>query len=384
MNPEIDEFVKFAKTGMPQHNKQEAINATKERFGLIRDRSVYFCNAFAVRFCYSKNGSFNNVVLSLSQLLKYDHIPFLAVLICGNADSKIYLANTSMLNKISHSSHELRYDNIRGSFLGSNIIKNYQGIVNDAQHLKELFAIHSGFSRDENISRLVEATSGIKPTKEKFNPSTKQKANILSSIARAKEFVSSSYIGELKQDLDNRVERNKEAVLIASHIENINIRGRLIEYLITSEDKNILSELRTLEEKLPTYDTRNGLGDYVKRFDDCNTYTDVKTKIVYLDSNPKAYNIDKFLEVMSEEDSVFLFYFIGIDRAGVSNSVLCSVYDRKLIDATLLQFHWAGRGTRGVAQFKGTVISEILNNGDFSHDIDENISIDFIQKLLER
>ena len=66
-------------------------------------------------------------------------------------------------------------------------------------------------------------------------------------------------------------------------------------------------------------------------------YTDIKSKLMYLNSNPKAYNVDKFLECMSEENSVFLFYFIGINEEGHYKSELCSVYDKKLIEATVLQ-----------------------------------------------
>ena len=164
----------------------------------------------------------------------------------------------------------------------------------------------------------------------------------------------------------------------------MNIRGRLIEYLITTENEEILKDLKKIESQLPVFDTKNGLGDYVRTFPKSKTYTDIKTKIMYLSSNPKAYNIDKFLECMSEDNSVFMFFFVGINEDQQYNSILCSVYDKRLIDATVLQFHWAGRATRGVAQFKGEVISNIILDTNFKHDIDSKQCDSFIEGLLKR
>ena len=191
----------------------------------------------------------------------------------------------------------------------------------------------------------------------------------------------------LEEDLNQRCESCRKEILIASHIENTNIRGRLIESLITSSDeerKMLINNLENMEKALPSYDTRNGLGDYCRRFDNGSTFTDIKTKVIYLTSNPKAYNIDKFLKQMSTSDSVFLFFFIGIDETRIFNTVLCSVYHQKLIENTLLQFHWAGRSTRGVAQFNGEAINEILNEHAFQNNIDEKTGRMFLNKLLDR
>lgn len=382
MSPQIEEFLTYVKEGMPRHNKEAAQQATQLHFRLIKSRSVYYCNEFAVRFCFTKNGLFSNVVLSLSALQRYDHMPFFVVVVVGNGDNEVYLANTTLLDKISHSSQQLRVDNIRGSFLGSNIIKNYHGIPNDAAHVEQLFAIHRSYTWQENLVRLVEATSGIKPIKKKFCPNERQFVNIFASVERAKTFIASEDYVVLKADLDERVHRNLSSILSASHIHNVNIRGRLIEYLITSENVDILKE-KDLEEKLPVYDTQNGLGDYVRPFATYITYTDVKTKILSLDSNPKAYNVDKFLEVMSKNNSVFLFYFVGISEKGLLNTVLCSVYDKRLLHATTFQSHWAGRNTRGVAQFEGKTIAQIVKADSFVQVIDEAECEAFIRRMLD-
>ena len=140
-----------------------------------------------------------------------------------------------------------------------------------------------------------------------------------------------------------------------------------------------MEDQQNIESELSDFDTKNGLGDYTLMSPKNKIYTDIKSKLMYLNSNPKAYNVDKFLECMSEENSVFLFYFIGINEEGHYKSELCSVYDKKLIEATVLQHHWAGRATRGVAQFKGDALSKILN--DESTDGSDMKSVQIIVRL---
>lgn len=60
-----------------------------------------------------------------------------------------------------------------------------------------------------------------------------------------------------------------------------------------------------------------------------------------LQSNPKAYNIDKLLEFLSTNDSVFLFYFIGIEPSKIINQSLVSIFQKDLLNSTIIQSHWA-------------------------------------------
>lgn len=388
MNPIVNSFWDFIEKSKKVNNKDILINNCVKRFSLIKDRSVYHCDYFAVRFSYSKNGSFSNVVLSLSSLEKYDTIPFFSVLVIGNADNVVYLANTTFLSKISHSSQELTMTNIRGSFLGSNIIKEYDGIKNVPANFEILFALHQGLSWSDNLQRLVEASSKIKPISTRFDPDQAQLNNIYHSVDRAKRFLKSDDYATLLCDLNQRCEEVKLSILAAAHIENVNIRGRLIEALITAspdERLRILSDLSHIEQSLPTYDTRNGLSDYTRHFDSSDTYTDIKTKIVYLNSNPKMYNIDKFLQCMAEEKSVFLFFFIAIDEKGIPNTALCTVFHPLLLQSVHLQQHWAGRSTRGTAQASGDAINKILNsNSDYHKAIDTDLANNYIACLLNR
>ena len=366
------------------------MNIVCQEFDMVKDgRAVYHTNCFAVVFCYSKNQTFSNVVLSLSKLEKYDHIPCFVIVVKKDMENCIYLINTTFLDKISHSSHDLRVDNIRGSILGSNIRKDIEetGMQNIPANFNDLFSYHQGFSWQENLERLVESTNNIKPNKEKVKLDKGATALLFQAPARAISFVKSKDYQILLDDLRQRCNDVKDAILVASHIENVNIRGRLIEVLITAdhtERQQLLKNIGDIERQLPSYDTRNDLGDYVRSFEEADTYTDIKTKVMYLDSNPKAYNVDKFLQCMSHEKSVFMFFFVGVDETGIVNTVLASVFHNKLRETTMLQQHWAGRGTRGTAQFSGKTINELLSADSFSNEIDEKKAIEFLKRLLNR
>lgn len=389
MNSKCKKFVDYIINQAPTNNKKVVEDDVCEQFNLIKDRKVYHNEYFAVRFSYSKSNSdsFSNTVLSLSALEKYDKIPFFVVLVRRQSNNLIFLSNTTFLKKISHSSRELSMTNIKGSFNGSDIMREYDGKSNSPENFDYLFAIHQGFDWIDNLSRLVDATSNINPTSKEFNPSNAEINNIYSSIDRAVEFISSDNFSILKEDLDERCNKSKREILIASHIENTNIRGRLIESLITCDDEqrqHIIENLHDLEAALPTYDTKNGLGDYYREFNNGETYTDIKTKVIYLSSNPKAYNIDKFLKQMSDSKSIFMFFFVGVDENAIFKTLLCSVYHGKLIDNTILQNHWAGRNTRGAAQFNGDAIDEMLKESHFINNISIDKAKGFLKKLLDR
>lgn len=356
-----------------------------KKFQLIRDRSVFYCNAFAIRFSYSKTDSFSNTVLSLSNLKKYDDLPFLVCLITPKIN-KLYLANTTFLSKISHSSQQLTEKNIRGSFNGSDIIKCFEGIENCRDNIEELYAFHQEISFEDNLPRLVEATNRIAATGQRFLVDDDRYKVLLQSVDRAIAFNTSNNSKTLKQELDIKVNKYRNEIICVSHVENVNIRGRLIEYLVTEEENEMKTKLVESIKKeykmLPKITSKNLLGDYHQTFGRTVTETDIKTKIVVLKSNPKAYNIDKFLDFLSQPHSVFLFYFIGVDTVKVTNTALVSVFQKELLEGTMCHNHWAGRNSRGVTQFKGTTIDNILSKT--SHNIDKNLAIDFLNEMINK
>ncbi|MBI4039526.1 hypothetical protein HY388_01740 [Candidatus Daviesbacteria bacterium] len=383
MNKNIFTLIDFITSCNGVGNKSVLIEKVQERFGLIKDRSVYYSEHYAIRFSYSVSSSFSNTVISLSNLQKYDDLPFLVCLVTPQKNI-LYLANTTFLHKVSHSSQELRVDNIRGSINGSDIAKEFNGLRNSPENFEKLFSIHAELGFSDNLVRLVEATNNISPSGVKFTISSEAKAIIETAPERAIDFVNSKDYLQLKSELDTKVSQYKTEILIAGFIENVNIRGRIIEYLIAGEDKklraSLVEALHNNNKKIPSFRTKNSLGDYTRIFERYKTSTDVKTKIMVLHSNPKAYNIDKLLEFLSEDKSVFMFYFVGIEPDKIIN-ILISMFQTELLNSTILLKHWSGRNSRGVAQFEGITINKLLLSPNNKINKDESDS--FLKKLID-
>jgi hypothetical protein len=367
------------------NDKDELTSLIVDKFSLTKDRKVYYCSDFAIRFSKSSGPNFANTVLSLSNLKKVDHIPFLVCLVTP-AKNFIYLANTTLLKKISHSSQQLRVDNIKGSFNGSDIMRELDGITNDPSNIQRLFDIHREIGFEENLPRLVEATNNISPTGQKYLVLPQAEEIILSAPLRAEMFTNSPDSATLKAELDARVDQFKNEILVAAMIENVNIRGRIIEYLISGDDESLRSQLvealqnRSTSRGLPVFKTDNSLGDYQREFLDYFTETDVKTKIMVLDSNPKAYNLDKLLEFLATPKSVFMFYFVGVDPGRIVNTVLVSMFQADLLSSTILLKHWSGRNSRGVSQFEGKTIESLINRPRL--DIDVRAGTEFLKSII--
>ena len=359
----IDQLVVFLQEnqGLDKANLSKLV---MKKYNLTKDRSVFYCDNYAIRFSSAKKlSAFSNCVLSLSNLRKFDDRPFIVCLVLPN-ENYLYLANTSCLSKISHSSHDLRVNNIRGTFLGHDIMRDIDGIKNSPENFKDLFLFHEQFGFEGNLERLVEATNNIVGTKTRVQLNDKDIKNILESPKRAQSFINSNYFIELSKDLCQRVSKVKNEICIAAWIDNVNIRGRVIEYLITAESGDEIKRktIEALNNKtnLPPIITKDKLGDYSRSFKDYITETDIKTKILFLDANPKAYNIDKILEFLSDEKSVYLLYFVGVNSNNEISTRLCSMFEYDLLNNTKSMKHWAGRNTRGVTQFYGHIIKDLL------------------------
>lgn len=126
MSDAIDALLSLVRRHDAINDKARLTQIVAESFALTRDRSVYYCPDFAVRFSASASRSFSNTVLSLSNLRKYDDRPFIVCLVTPQRNY-CFLANTTFLKKVSHSSQELRQNNIRGSFNGSDIVREFEG-----------------------------------------------------------------------------------------------------------------------------------------------------------------------------------------------------------------------------------------------------------------
>lgn len=378
----INEMINFIKLNK-EKSKADLVKIVSSEFKLTKDRSVFYNKYYALRFSESKGKGFSNTVLSLSSLQKYDHIPFI---VCVSTKDNVYfrLANTSFLTKISHSSHQLRVNNIKGSFNGSDIVKSFGPYENIQENFEEMFIFHKGISFEDNLERLVETTNQIQGTGKRFEVTNDNKPTILNSANRAFNFLHSTDYETLNTDLNNRVSKVENEIVIASLIDNVNVRGRVIEYLITQGEsdgirKEIIHALQN-NTNLPYIKNEDDLGDYNINYTNYETKTDIKTKVLYLNSAPKAYNIDKLLEFLSKDKSIYMIYFIGIDSNENIYTFLCSVFNKELLKGTHIQSHWSGRNSRGVAQFSGNTIDNVMKSKTNNVDILE--SKEWLKKLI--
>ena len=378
----IEQLVDFISDRDGNTDKSRLQNAVQEAFDLVKERSVYYCDWFAIRCCKSVSRNFGNTVLALSALHRYDDIPFIVCLVTPTRNY-LMLANTTFLRKISHSSQELRRDNIKGSFNGSDIMREFDGIENAPENFEFLYNSHENYTFDENLDRLVEATNNIAPSGRRFVRTESQIECIRESVDRAISFLRSEEYEILNNDLNDRVRAVESEIAIAAFIDNVNLRGRIIEYLITAEDDLKATLMRCLHTKqpLPEIFTTDELGDYEREFEHYLTETDIKTKVLFLFSNPKGYNIDKLLSFLSEEKSVYLVYVVAIDENRTIQTRLCSMFNRQLLSSTRIIKHWAGRNSRGVTQYDGRGLEAIVKDFDFGVDYDssQDIITDFLQ-----
>jgi len=365
------------------NDKARLAQVVSTDLGLTKDRAVYYCADFAIRFSSSAKKAAGNTVASLSRLQKYDDRPFIVCIVTEQANH-CCLANTTFLKKISHSSQKLRRNNIRGSFNFSDIVQEFEGVANVPDNFDRLFAIHEGIGFEGNLARLVEATNGISPTGVKFAVDQAAKSVILAAPERAARFIASKDYSVLKAELDAQVNKLRSEILLAALIENVNVRGRIIEYLIAGEDETLRRELvaalRAGKGGIPKFKTDNALGDHARVFPAYDTETDVKTKIMILSSNPKAYNLDKMLAFLANSRSVFLFYFVGVDPGKLVSTVLVSMFQEKLLRATILLKHWSGRNSRGVTQFEGAAINSLILKPEIA--VDKVEAVRFLQQVL--
>lgn len=156
----VCQFILRYRAEHPDAQKDEIAAATAQRFGLKSARKVYVGRDFAIRFSHASGASFSNVVLSLSALRPFDDRPFV-VCVVRPSSVEFLLANATFLKKISHSSHQLRVDNVRGSFLGHDIVRRYGSLENQPENFSALFAAHRERTWEENLKRLVSATDEI-------------------------------------------------------------------------------------------------------------------------------------------------------------------------------------------------------------------------------
>ena len=364
---ELIDFILKEKISNPNAKKGDLNSACCEALSLEKKGSVLFSDHLAVRFSKASGASFSNVVLSLSTLKKYDHLPFIVVVV-RQESIEFLLANSTFLKKISHSSKKLRVDNIKGSFLGHDIIRKIGDVENKPENFTSLFDRHLATPWDENISRLVETTSGIVPTGKRFEPTPEQMKEILKSPELSYTVSVSEEFLKVKLELEQLVQTHAEEILQLAKIDNVNERGNSIEQLLTGSDNR--HEIDDMNRQLSS-----GI----------ELLIEIKTKLLdkSKSSNPKAYNIDKMLEKLSSGNTAFVFLFIGIDiENSIVTSSTVSIFDESIIAGTLIQGHWSGLNSRGTTQLRGDTMESIFSNS-FQERIVRGSSKKFLRWLME-
>jgi hypothetical protein len=100
-----------------------------------------------------------------------------------------------------------------------------------------------------------------------------------------------------------------------------------------------------------------------------------------LASSPKLYNIDKTLMALADGRTLVSLFFIGVDKRNRTVlGKLVDILDPQLLDMTSIQFHWAGRNSRGVTQMTGS--AKTLFDPAFQREIDSVKATEFLKKLL--
>ena len=256
---------------------------------------MYFADDVAIRFCYSNNAGFSNCVVSLSTLKTFDDRPFLVALLQPSG-VQTFLANSTLIRKVSHSSQKLAMDKIRGTILGHDIIRDLNGVPNRPEQFAALFETHQTFAWSENLARLVAATTSISPKGLRFEPSEAELARIRRSPETSARAEREGHIAAREQQLVAQLTVHRQKILELAAIDNVNLRGNAIEQLLTGAGNLHLLGDRVFEEP-----------------GDLRLVVDLKTKLLGLSSSPKLYNIDKMLKELATTDTVFCVFFIGID-----------------------------------------------------------------------
>lgn len=86
------------------------------------------------------------------------------------------------------------------------------------------------------------------------------------------------------------------------------------------------------------------------------------------------------LAFLALEKSVYLVYVVAVGKNGRIDTRLCSMYNRQLLSGTRIIKHWAGRNSRGVTQYDGRSLEDIVF--DFDNSIDVAAAKEFVNSCL--
>ena len=383
----IQEFINEVKNNIGVGNKDLLAEKIMDKLQLNKKGAIYYCDSFAVRFCStkSKTDSVSNTVMALKHIKYFDAIPLFVCVVGPNANY-LRLANATFITKVSHSSQNLNGNKIVGNINYSDIMKEYNGIKNLESNYEILFQIHSQKGFEGNLQRIVEGTQNIHPSGKRFIPTAEQRKIILKAPKRALDFIHSKTYEELKTDLDEKTRAAEADIrLIERHYgHDVKLRGNLIEYFIKSTDERHKKKLRNKiknNEVIEDLTVENGLGDYSVKKDGYSVEIDIKSKVTKLNSAPKGYNVDKLLKFLSNPTSIYMLYIVALNGDEKPLTALASIFQKQIMGKTKIQHHWAGRNSRGVAQFEGHSLEYFVE--DDTKRIEIKNAKEFLKKLID-
>lgn len=178
----------------------------------------------------------------------------------------------------------------------------------------------------------------------------------------AQNFLTSNYYLILKEKLDKNKERNKDYILLAAEIDNINTRGRILELLISQEDTEqiLILKKNLINENEANVKTLDDISDYSEKYGNFNVKVDIKSKLTNLKSAPKGSDVNKTLALLLDPTNIYLFYFINIElKNKIIETRLTSIFDKDLVNIRI-QPLWSGRNSRGTTQFNEKCIKKIF------------------------
>ena len=71
---------------------------------------------------------------------------------------------------------------------------------------------------------------------------------------------------------------------------------------------------------------------------------------------------------------------MGVAPTSIVNTVLVSMFQADLLHSTILLKHWSGRNSRGVTQFEGKTIEDLILNP--RHDIQILSAKSFLEQVI--
>ena len=305
----------------------------------IVDRNLFAHKDFKVRVASINSDSqqLSNTIKSFDSIIKYDDLPIILMIVSPN---QIYyrLANLTFIKKVSHSSKLLEVSNIKGSINGSDIMSEFKGLENSKENFDKLFSMHLLENKKENIERIVRETHDIKAslsTGKKISVSLKDFEKYIKTenkLLTSKEF-------SILEDTDRKKIFNlsKEIIEVFETVDNVNLQGNTIEQLITGSGNT------------------HGIEDTIYESVYGKIKIDYKTKNLNKKSSPKAVDINKLVETIAE-GSRFLFQLVEYNPKNKEISTcLFSPFEEYVINNSLVQHHWSGRGSLGHIQFNNKV-----------------------------